>query len=747
MDFEPNDSVDQAEGRGVLSVVIDGGAINDILTGSVALVSLDGPSDPADVYRYVISTGLQSVWFSASSVGSAINAALDEPGVHGVADTLTVTGLGGFTGNSVLFKVETGSYVTELSDEYFALLTEIDTLETQVYAEYVAKQDGGVEDPALLADAQRLATLEDQVFALHEAGLVNIDHDIYAAQLQAERDAYQAGSGYIDDIRAFMDRAIALTEAWDDPVYSVFDQQAAEWVDVGWIDFHAQRLWAVAPNSTEAFLDLFGSRALATDPAFPFADRFRPLDYQLNLTISVEVLDTGATDGPDDLAGDNGPNILEGLGGDDTLDGGSGDDTLAGGPGDDSLIGGAGRDTASYADATGGVSVDLRASGADVGSGEGADSFDGIEDLEGSPYQDTLQGDNGANRIWGLGSRDVLWGWDGDDTLFGGAGNDSLRAGADADTAYGGAGNDYLIGNTGNDTLQGGTGDDDLNGGNGLDLASFADATGAVHADLRFGGRDVGGGLGADTFTSIEGLIGSAHDDRLVGDAGANTLRGGAGDDILKGKGGPDLIEGGDGADKLRGGDQDDSLDGGAGSDTIFGLGGADSVFGGAGDDWLYAGRGGDTVQGGTGNDRLRGNRDADLMEGGADSDDLRGGGGNDSLSGGADADVLFGETGADTLSGGTGNDVLTGGRGMGVGDGVTDIFVFAPGDGWDRVKDFEDGIDRLDLTAFALADADAARALASDAATGLRLDFGGGDVLFLDGMTKAQLDVTDLDL
>ncbi len=54
-----------------------------------------------------------------------------------------------------------------------------------------------------------------------------------------------------------------------------------------------------------------------------------------------------------------GNDLLNGGGGADTLDGGDGNDTLIGGAGADALIGGAGNDTASYADATAGVTADL----------------------------------------------------------------------------------------------------------------------------------------------------------------------------------------------------------------------------------------------------------------------------------------------------------------------------------------------------------------------------------------------------
>jgi len=75
----------------------------------------------------------------------------------------------------------------------------------------------------------------------------------------------------------------------------------------------------------------------------------------------------------------------------------------------------------------------------------------------------------------------------------------------------------------------------------------------------------------------------------------------------------------------------------------------------------------------------------ANHIVGTAAADIIRGYGGNDLLEGRGGNDSLYGGAGADTLNGGTGNDVLSGGGG-------NDLFLFAAGDGQDRVTDFASG-------------------------------------------------------
>jgi len=165
------------------------------------------------------------------------------------------------------------------------------------------------------------------------------------------------------------------------------------------------------------------------------------------------------------LYGYEGDDTLSGSSGNDFLDGGRDNDVLEGGIGADILIGGLGIDTVRYNGSAAGVTVDLSSGNAATGGEAAGDTFDSIENVSGSAFNDVITGNDQDNQIFGL---------KGDDTLSGGAGADVLKGDAGADQLYGGGGEDNLFGGTGNDTLTGGAGKDSLFGGSGNDIL-FAD--------------------------------------------------------------------------------------------------------------------------------------------------------------------------------------------------------------------------------------------------------------------------------
>ncbi|HEX2136057.1 MAG TPA: CAP domain-containing protein [Microvirga sp.] len=98
--------------------------------------------------------------------------------------------------------------------------------------------------------------------------------------------------------------------------------------------------------------------------------------------------------------------------------------------------------------------------------------------------------------------------------------------------------------------------------------------------------------------------------------------------------------------------------------------------------DTLYGTASADTLKGLGGNDRMYGMAAGDRAFGGT---------GSDLLSGGSGDDRLHGESGRDVLSGDGGNDLLSGGR-------DADVFRFRGSWGSDRIADFQDGLDLIDL-------------------------------------------------
>jgi Ca2+-binding RTX toxin-like protein len=101
----------------------------------------------------------------------------------------------------------------------------------------------------------------------------------------------------------------------------------------------------------------------------------------------------------------------------------------------------------------------------------------------------------------------------------------------------GSSGDDVLNGGGGDDVLVGGSGNDLLNGGTGNDVADYSGAGSGVVINLNAAGgiQSLTGGLGTDTFVSIEGVRGGGFRDVLIGDDVANFLEGGFGIDILQG--------------------------------------------------------------------------------------------------------------------------------------------------------------------------------------------------------------------
>ncbi len=323
------------------------------------------------------------------------------------------------------------------------------------------------------------------------------------------------------------------------------------------------------------------------------------------------------TSRPDVIAGLAGNDVIKGLGGNDRICGGKGNDTLlgaggedlllgdegsdklsgaggfrdilVGGPGGDTLNGGAGiGDLASFFAAAGPMTVNLTAGTA---TGDGSDTLTGVEDIQGSGFDDVLTGNAGANGLFGDAGNDTLSGGDGDDGLWGRGDDDALDGGSGEDfvafnfSQFGvtanlttgtatGEGSDTLaniediVGTKHDDTLTGDggpnvflplVGNDTIEGSTGTDMVSYEVSPSAVTANLTTGTAT---GEGTDTLTGIENLNGSPLNDTLIGDVGPNVLHGLAGDDTMSGSDGDDTLIGDEGTDTLDGGNGTDTCDG-----------------------------------------------------------------------------------------------------------------------------------------------------------------------------------------
>ncbi len=374
------------------------------------------------------------------------------------------------------------------------------------------------------------------------------------------------------------------------------------------------------------------------------------------------------------------------------------------------------------------------------------------------------------------GRGELIRGTEGDDVLTGGALDERLEGLGGNDVLQGGGGENQLFGGDGNDTFGGDaiTQRNVIDGGTDADTLVTMSAGERVVVDL-IQGLVSGGYYDGTLLYDVENLtngspdaavtfLGNEQSNRLIGGdladllsdgGGVDQVYAGKGDDLILAGAGADLYDGGLGIDTLsfaaatgpvsvnllqnttgegdtlvsienaEGGAGADSLTGNADANVLTGNGGADNLVGGGGNDRLFGGQDNDTLNGGAG---------ADWLDGGEGDDTLYAVSGLDTLVGGTGNDRLFGGTDADVLIGGAGNDQLTGGRGA-------DLFVFDGGQ--DRVTDFTNGVDKLDVSSL-FDNVDAALASAKLVSGGVLLSAADGSTLLLSGFQLSQLDVSD---
>ncbi len=262
----------------------------------------------------------------------------------------------------------------------------------------------------------------------------------------------------------------------------------------------------------------FRNTGAANNPVFAAAgtNPFGLIDIGLESSPSFADIDN---DGDQDaFVGERGGNIIFFVNNGLLLTSTAGNDVLTGTP---SL-----NDSATYVNATAGITVSLLINTQQNTIGAGRDTLADIENLVGSNFNDDLTGNAGHNVLTGRAGNDILRGWSGADTMIGGLGNDTylvenvgdivtenLNQGTDTvssrltytlpanverliltgTSAINGTGNglanvitgnsaaNQLNGGSGNDTLDGGLGNNRLTGGNGNDIFKF---TTKNHVDI-----------------------------------------------------------------------------------------------------------------------------------------------------------------------------------------------------------------------------------------------------------------------
>jgi len=456
--------------------------------------------------------------------------------------------------------------------------------------------------------------------------------------------------------------------------------------------------------------------------------------------------DTISTGGGDDAITFTGPG--EGY---DAVDGGAGVDWIKAGS-DNSVIGLRSLAQVEYISAEGFDNVSIKGSNVSDTLNLSAVEVYGITRIDGGGGNDTITGSQYDDTIIGGAGTDVLDGQAGTDTFFlsGATEYDSIDGGADYDLIFATKDNTSLLWSRISNVefvSAGGFANMRILGRNGADTLDFS--------GLYLDGVTIDGGNGVDT------IIGSLGYDTIVGGAGNDILSGGELSDVflLSSTSGNDTIDGGADYDFIRATSADTkivwgftgieaisgggfanvkivgtnaadimdftsytltgiaAIDGGKGNDTITGTGNADTIVGNAGDDTLSGAGGNDIFQfgGASGSDTIDGGAGHDVIAATAAKSTLNWGNYSnvEAISAGGYAGVkilgtagndLFDFSGIDldgiaVILGGGGADAITG-------SASADVFGYASiadsrnASGVDTIHSFQDGVDRIDLSA-----------------------------------------------
>jgi Ca2+-binding RTX toxin-like protein len=429
----------------------------------------------------------------------------------------------------------------------------------------------------------------------------------------------------------------------------------------------------------------------------------------------------------DILNGTDAGDHMFGLAGNDILNGGKGNDFLFGGTGNDNLNGGNGNDVLN------------------PGSNFGYDGVIGSKGDDTIILSDNGEGYSEVNySAFARGIKAVIKGLGNTGTIFKGKfGTDTIidvKVPMKAGWVYttGGFG---VVGSAKNDKFNMTTAKESwmqARGGDGVDSYVFklsqdsiirlamSDATNGVDIDLSAGLINDDGFGNAETIKVVDNggqlevyasrfddtIVGSNLDERFILHQGNDTLDGGGGTDLVRyDRGGVEAVN--------------VNLTTGIATGTWYGQAFTDSL---------------NNIE------DIRGSRNAaDTLTGDAQANNIKGRGGDDFLFGKTGNDVLQGDDGNDKISGGKGKDTVIGGNGDDIltGGNAGDAFVFnaALDEGRDKITDFQDGIDRIQIEGASFADLTIQKH-GGGSSTKIILD--SGTEIIVQNIIKADIDIGD---
>ena len=299
--------------------------------------------------------------------------------------------------------------------------------------------------------------------------------------------------------------------------------------------------------------------------------------------------------------------------------------------------------------------------------------------------------------------------------IVAGSGQDNLDGSWKNDRLNGGAGNDYITGMNGDDVLIGGLGRDVLEGGSGNDTY-ILDKYDRIYENTDDGVDTVKIGISyalQDGFENLT-LLGRANIN-ATGNALRNVIIGNSGDNIIDGM------------------ENKDTMDGQGGNDTYY----VDS----AGDIIVEAkGNGFDRVIASV-SYTLSAGVEAESLYASAESPTKK-----INLTGNEFAQKLFGNAAANVINGGAGKDWIDGGKGSDtlIGGRDADSFVFNKGYGQDRVEDFENNVDNIDLRSYDFSSIKSVIGKAVQVGDDVHIKLGGADIIMLSDFKLKDLDARD---